>query len=173
MEIEGLVLSAIPFQESDCIITLFTPNALLKLFVKGRRRLDAHHQALVSPFTIAAYTYRSTKSTLGRYIEGKIIDQNLKLRDRLSSFEAAQKILQTLYETQWQNKATPGLYLLTKKFLSEIPKQEEPSKLFAPFLLKLLKHEGILDSGAFEEPRHIQAIADARTFELLATVLPE
>jgi len=173
METEGLVLSATPFQESDHILTLFTPNALLKLFVKGKRRLDAHHQAIISPFTVASYTYRTTKSDLGRLIEAKIQDQNLKLRDRLSSFETAQKILHTIYKTQWQNKATPALYLLTIKFLSEIPKQAEPEKLFAPFLVKMLKHEGVLDVNFFEEPRHIQAIANARSFESLATVLPD
>ena len=38
---------------------------------------------------------------------------------------------------------------------------------------KLLKHEGILDPTAFENPQHIEAIAKARSFESLSTVLPD
>ena len=173
MEIEGLVLASIPFSEYDRIVTLFTPKAMLKLFVRGRRRLDAHHQALISPFTIATYTYTPKKSDLHRFVEGKVLHQNLKLRDRLDSFEAAQKIVQTIYETQWQNKEVSALFLLTKKFLLEIPQSERPKSLVAPFLIKLLKHEGILNPADFADPRHIEAIAKARSFESLSTVLPD
>lgn len=173
MEIEGVVLSAIPFQESDTILTLFTPLALFKLFVKGRRRLDAHHQALISSFTVASYTYTSKNSDLHRFHEGKIVDQNLKLRDRLASFEAAQKILQTIYHTQWQNKETPALYLLTRKFLSLIPQMEDPRGMPAAFMIKLLKHEGILDPSAFGEQRRIQALASVKSVDMLTSLLPD
>lgn len=173
METEGLVLSALSFQEHDFIITLFTKNAILKLFVKGKKRLDAHLLALISPFTVGSFTYTPKRSDLNRFIEGKVISQNLKLRDRLASFEAASAILKTIYATQWQNKEVPSLYLLTKKFLEEIPKSENPKALIAPFLIKLLKHEGILDPTAFENPQHIEAIAKARSFESLSTVLPD
>ncbi|MCH9611433.1 MAG: DNA repair protein RecO [Chlamydiales bacterium] len=173
MEIEGLVLTAIPYAERDHILTLFTPKAILKLFVKGKRYLDAHHQALISPFTIATYSYKEKKSDLHRFIEGKVVDLNLKLRDKLDSFEAAQKMVQAIYQTQWQNSETVALFHLIKLFLAQIPQTEEPNRLVAPFLIKLLKHEGVLDLSCYEDPRHIEALAQVRSFEALLTVLPD
>ncbi|MCP5469091.1 MAG: DNA repair protein RecO [Chlamydiales bacterium] len=175
MQIEGLVLQNIPFKDYDHIVTLFTPHSIFKLFVKGKKRLDPHHNALISPFTIAEYTYETAKSELHRFQEGRIVEQNLKLRDRLASFEAAQKILLALHQTQWPNKPAPALYLLTKHFLKQIPQTEHPDKLLAIYYLKLLKHEGILDTSLFteEEQKHVRALSEVRSFEMLETILPD
>ena len=173
MDCEGWVLRAVPYGERDCILTLFTPNALLKLFAKGRRAQDFHHQAITTPFTHGHYTYRETKSDLHRLQEGKIVDQHLKLRDRLTSLETAQKIAQALFETQWQAKEVSILYALSKRFIEEIPDQEEPRVLFPFFLVKLMKHEGILDSREFSNPRLIEAIGNARSFASIGPLFEE
>lgn len=174
MEIEGLVLQAIPFKEKDHIVTLFTPQALLKLFVKGKQRVDAKLSALITPFTIAEYTCQETKSDLYRFLEGKILDQNLRLREKLSFYETAQQLLRILLTSQWPGKPSLALYILTVQFLKRIPQTEKPEQLIAPFLLKLLKHEGILDLSFFsqEEQERVEILVATRSFTMIDKHLP-
>ena len=65
---EGIVLHSLPFAERDRIITLMTPQGVIKLFVKGRKKLDLQRLALTSPFTRGDYLYQLRKSDRGSFI---------------------------------------------------------------------------------------------------------
>jgi hypothetical protein len=49
-----------------------------------------------------------------------------------------------ILKSQWQGKGAPRLFQLFSLFLDYLPKSSQPSTLATIFLLKILKHEGIL-----------------------------
>lgn len=144
---EGIVLKCMPFKEYDKIITLFTPEeGLLNLFVKGSRRSLLELIALTTPFTAAEYLYSKGNSTLGRFQEGALLNQHLKLRDSFSCLQAAEQLSCAISTSQWPGKPSPQLYMLFRLFLEKLPLVSFPSSLVAAFLLKILKADGSLQS---------------------------
>ncbi len=186
---EGIVLSALPFKEHDKILTLFTESGLIKLFVKGSRKLNLQKNALCTPFTRGTYIYLPRPNSLHRFTDGTILDQHLFLRDSLDRLQTAEKMAQAVISTQWQNKPSPQLYHLFSLFL-----EKSKPHLLSAFLLKLMKHEGILELGRVEptkryqgelsnhpdaisfnetEEKHLQHLAGARNFEQLEVPTPD
>lgn len=141
---EGVVLQTFPFKEYDRILTLFTPGGLLKLFVKGRKQNFLQQSALTAPLTIGEYFYIQGRSDLHRFRDGTIFHQNMRIRDNLEALQTANKLIQTILSSQWPGKPSPHLYILFRHFLQKISETEHPQRLIAAFLLKTLKHEGIL-----------------------------
>lgn len=149
IQIEGVVLQTFAFKEYDRILTLFTPSGLLKLFVKGKRKI---YNALTTPLTAGEYLYAPGKRDLHQFFDGTILRQHIKIRDRYETLMAAEELTQGLLRSQWLGKPAPRLYALFCYFLEKMPDLEMPSRLTAAFLLKILLHEGILqlDGGCME-----------------------
>src|SRR5262249_13667698 len=57
---------------------------------------------------------------------------------------SAEKMVQALLDSQWPEKPAPKLYQLFSLFLELLPQSVHPSSLSTAFLLKVLRHEGIL-----------------------------
>jgi len=134
----GVVLSVLAFRESDQIVTIFSPEGLIKLFVK-RKRLP-----LMVPLTEGEFLFVAGRGDLYRFRDGTILNQNLKLRERLENLEAASRLVQAILKSQWPGKGAPRLYHLFCYFLRLIPEVEQPEELASVFLVKTLKHEGLL-----------------------------
>lgn len=149
---EAIVLTALPFKEYDRILTLFAPQGLLKLFVKSTKRSYLQNAALTSPLTCGEFHYTQGRNELHRFREGRIYHQNLHIRGRLESLTAAEQMIHALLKSQLPHKAAPQLYHLFRLFLLRLPEFEDPKKLTTLFLLKILKHEGILQLT--ESPRY-------------------
>ena len=149
---EGIVLHAIPFKEYDKILTLFTPTTgLLKLFFKSSRRFSFIQNALTTPLTVGEYLYAQGRKDLHHFRDGTILHQNLALRNNLETLQTAEKLAHAIYQSQWPGKASPQLYLLFRTFLEKIPESPHPDTLYAAFLLKILKHEGMLQHFPSQE----------------------
>lgn len=140
---EGIVLHTTPFKEYDKILTLFTPRmGLLKLFAKGSKQGFFAQNGLTSPLTIGEYLFTQGREGLHNLRDGAILSQNLALRNKLETLQAAEKLVQALYKSQWPGKSAPKLYSLLRLFLEKLPCTEDPQTLSSAFLLKILKHEG-------------------------------
>src|ERR1700722_2098610 len=144
IQLEAVVLQAILFREYDRILTLFSPQGVLKLFVKGNKRDYLHLAALTSPLTHAEFHYSQGRKDLHRLSEGTILKQNLLIRASYTTLTAAEKMIQALLQSQWPGKPAPKLFYLFSLFLDQIPYPKEYSTLITIFLLKILKHEGVL-----------------------------
>jgi DNA repair protein RecO (recombination protein O) len=142
--VHAVVLRASPFKEYDRILTLFSPLGLMKLFVKGKKKQWLHYAALTSPLTEAEFHYTQGKKDLHRLTEGAILKQNLRIRERFESLVAAERMVQALLDSQWPGKAAPKLYQLFSLFLEHLPSGQDPSSLSSAFLLKIMRHEGLL-----------------------------
>ncbi len=133
----GVVLSVLAFQESDQIVTVFSPSGIVKFFVKRKR------SPLLSALTEGEFVYAAGRGDMNKFRDGSILEQHLKLRDRLENLEAAGKLVQAVMQSQMPGKAAPHLYQLFCYCLRMIPEVERPLDLAALFLVKTLKHEGL------------------------------
>jgi DNA repair protein RecO (recombination protein O) len=143
-QMEAVVLKAVPFQENDRILTLFAPSGVFKLFLKGRGRDLIRLNALATPLTVGEYLFVQGRGELFRFREGTIHYQHLHLRSSLEKLQVAQQLIEALMTSQWPAKPSQQLYLLFRHFLYALERSAFPYRLIAPFLLKLLQHEGIL-----------------------------
>lgn len=147
---EAVVLQALAFKEYDRILTLFSPQGLFKLFAKGKKRDYFHFAALTSPLTHAEFHYTVGRKDLHRLYEGSILNQNVRLRERYETLQAADKMVAALLKSQWIGKPAPKLFHLFRLFVEHLPIVKDPTSLTIAFLLKILAHEGLLQLASIE-----------------------
>ncbi|MCB1073889.1 MAG: DNA repair protein RecO, partial [Chlamydiia bacterium] len=69
--VEGIVLKAIPFKESDRILSIFTPDrGIISLFVKRISKSRPAMVNLTTPLCRAEFVFRKGRSDLYRFIDG-------------------------------------------------------------------------------------------------------
>jgi DNA repair protein RecO (recombination protein O) len=176
LECEAIVLDAIAFKEDDCIVTIFSKErGLLKLFVKGKKTPLYLKNALCSPLTVGNFTFLSGKGELGHFLEGAIVEQFLEVRSHFEQLQTALRCLEAILRSQLPEKAAPSLYMLLLSFLEKLPFALCLETYFTAFLLKLLRHEGLLELppqklGLSEEDyAHFLTLSTVRSFHTLFT----
>lgn len=143
LETEGIVLKILPYQDYNRIVTLFTPEGLIKIFAKGGKKTFLRQNEL-AVLTQGVYIVQKGRGDFHQVKDATIVNQHLRLRERFENLEVADKMIRAILETQWPGKAVPRLYALFQLFIEQIPQFADPDRLMAAFYLKLLKHEGIL-----------------------------
>lgn len=142
---EGLVLRNTEFRDRQKILTLFTKKTgIISLIIKGISQKRSSLVTLASPLTCGEYLLRISRSSLYTFQDGTLIKTHSKLRENLDHIEAAALLVRALLKSQLPEKPAPNLYALTLTYLKFLPSIENPSTFSSSFLLKLLKHEGIL-----------------------------
>ncbi len=141
---EGLILKVMSFGDYDQIVTLFTAHqGIIKLVVKRALQAKKGQAAATSPLSEIQVVYRLGKSDLATCYEISLLNQNIKLREKLENLEVAADLLQVTLATQVPQKAAPQLYSLLLTYLKKIPLLTDPFLLAASYRLKLLRHEGL------------------------------
>lgn len=133
----GVILSVLDFRESDRIATVFSPEGIIKFFVKRQRT------PLLAVLNEGEFVYAAGRGEMHRMRDITVLEQHVRLRERLENLEAAGKLVQAIQRSQMPGKAAPQLYQLFCYFLRMIPDVERPLDLAALFLIKTLKHEGL------------------------------
>lgn len=142
---EGVVLQTLDYRESSRIISLFTPNqGVISLIAKKISKSNGGWLNLTTPLCRGHFIYQTGRSTLHRLVDGHVIDLNLLLRKSYSHLNEAGKMLRALSRSQLQGKPSPHLYELLLAYLRQLPHMSDPRTLGASFLLKILKHDGLL-----------------------------
>jgi len=142
LKTEGIVIQSTPYGEYDKILTLFTPQqGLLKLFVKTTQKTRFHQLPSTIPFAKAEFFYSTTRA-LPKLHEATLLISHHNLRNSLECLEVAAKCNHALLRSQSQGKAAPKLYTLFSHYLEKLTLS--PAILYASFLLKILKHDGLL-----------------------------
>ncbi len=146
---EAIVLKTSPYGDYNQIVTFYTQDfGLVKCAAKFSRSPKNKLSALLAPFNELEAHFLLRNRDLETLQSAALIHPHLELRSSLETLEAASLCLDALLKTQLPGKSAPLLYALLRKYLTLIPEAVSPEALSASFLLKLLKHEGVL---AFEE----------------------
>lgn len=146
---EGIILQALPFQNYDQILSVFTFNeGLIKLILKGAYSSKKGNGAHTNPLTLAEFLFTKGRSELFLCRDVYPINSFLKLRQDLPSLEAACDLLQAILSSQLTHKPAPALYALLQAYLEKMPEAAHPPTLNSSFRLKILRHEGLLHLAA-------------------------
>lgn len=137
----GIVLQAIPYREYDKILSLFTPQGILRLFVKGTHKNYVIDPSFTAPLVKGEYIFRNTYSSLARLEEATLLSSHAFLRNSLENLEGGLALAQAIIKSQSQGKSAPELFALFSTYLETIPKA--PETLVTSFFLKILKYEGL------------------------------
>lgn len=170
---EGIVLRVQEYKENSRILSLFTPQGgVLQMIIKRLSQKNSRLLTLSTPFTWGEFHYVEGNSTLLRFSEGSVFSENLELRERFSSLQAAGAMNQLLLQFFLPGSPDPLLYALYKSYLTQIPNFQEPKLLLASFYIKFLTREGLLDKALFPTTDHplFEALKDAKSFEFLKTL---
>lgn len=147
---EGIILQKFAFQDYDEIITVFSQDfGMMKLMVRGARKTNKGREGTTAPLMLAEFVFSQGKGDLWTSWEIHPLHPHHPLRTRLDSLQAAGTCVQTLLRTQGLHQATPALYALLKAFLKKLSTAAHPPALAASFLLKTLKHDGLLAEERF------------------------
>ena len=145
-KLKAIVLRAVPFKDRQSILTLLSEEkGIVSMIVKGLSKSRPHLVACINPLCEAEFIYTEGRSDLLKCLDASVIDTHFPLREKYSYLQQGMQLAKILLQSQCPGKATPSLYALLSRFLKQIPSFKEalPS-LSSSFLLKLLKHEGLL-----------------------------
>ena len=144
---EGIILHALNFKEYDQILTVFSPErGIQKFFFKGGQSTKRKKGSSSAPLTRAEFIYREKSCDLLSCIEISPLSYYQGVRKNLESLEVACKMIKAIQLTQQPGKPAPHLYALLLKYLETLSTANHPEALASSFFLKLLRHEGLLDS---------------------------
>lgn len=139
---EGVILHLLKYGEHDQILTVFTrEEGLIKLILKGnsgRKKMKA------DLLMRAEFIYLRRQNSLMSCREWSLITPYLQLRKSLASLEGACAMAKALLHSQCEQKASPRLYELLIYYLEKLSVAKQPEAFVASFLLKILRHEGLL-----------------------------
>jgi DNA repair protein RecO (recombination protein O) len=142
---EGIVLRSQDYQERNRIVTLFTPQGMLGLVVRGISRKNSRLLCLSTPFCYGEYVYHRGNSELLSFREGTVLNDYLSLRQSWKSLQTAGALASAILTSQMAGKPAPALFALYKSYQDQASHFENSEVLLASFYLKLLKHEGLLN----------------------------
>jgi len=172
--VEGIVLKAVPYKESDFIVTLFTKEkGRLALYMRCTAKKRGGFSYLRTLLCRGEFVYKKGKHDLHLFLDGSYLNLHLPLRKSYPHLECAVKMSNALLKTQLPEGRGKRLYLLFAAFLNHLHLLYDPNSGWASFLLKLLKHEGMLnlekESASFskEEKKNVEFLTEVRSFQLL------
>lgn len=145
-KLKAIVLRAVPFKDRQSILTLISEEkGLISMIVKGLSKKNPHLIASINPLCEAEFVFIEGRTELLRCKEASVIDTHLSLREKYSYLELGMRFAKVLLDTQYPGKPSPSLYALFSSFLKQISAFDAAlPALSCSFLLKVLKHEGLL-----------------------------
>lgn len=145
----GIVLNGHPYGDYGLLAVVFTENhGLLKFALPYQRASKNKWQGLFQPLQEVELQFASTLKEVETVKNASLLSSNLQLRNSFETLEAASLMAQALIKTQVPGEASPALYALFKRYLSLLPEAPHPKMLLTSFRMKLLMHEGLLDTNA-------------------------
>lgn len=143
---DAIVLHALPFRDYDKILTLFTRELGLVKAIARKQLLSKASKGGIDPLTEAEFILDQSQNDLFRCSDLSLKRQNLQLRKEYTKLHTACRMAKTLSASQMAGKPAPLLYQLFSAYLDKLPECRNPEALFLSFMLKLLRHEGLINT---------------------------
>lgn len=141
---EGVVCHALPFQDHDVILTVFTEKeGMVKFFLKKGLIRKEWRGAAISPLTRAEFIYVQGKGEMLSCREISILSMHLKLRESLPRLNAALEMIRSLRKAYFAAAPVPLIYHLLNRYLEAVSSVQDPFVLTSSLRLKILFHEGM------------------------------
>lgn len=143
--LKGLILKSQIHQESNCIITVFSEKGLTNVFVKKGLGKHNKHRTNIIPITLSEIIYESKQNQLKILKDSSLIRSYQEIKTNYDNIMTAGQLVSAILNSQWFEKPAPLLYSLLINLLENIPLFKNKKLILSTFLLKIMKHDGILD----------------------------
>lgn len=166
---EGIVLQIVPYKDYHQIATLYTPDyGVLKLIAHYSRTQKSKFAGCFMPLNKLEILFHASQKEIEKTHSASILEPHLALRQSLPVLQTACDMATALLKSQLPGKASPLLYQLFAYFLSKLNETKDPQVFLASFLLKLLRHDGLLaideHCSACQIPLNQSVIAGGQVF---------
>lgn len=142
---EGIVLHVVKYGDYDQIATLFTQElGVVKLIVKGGLSLKRKMNSPLTPLTRADLVFSPGRGEIGLCKEIVPLERFHHDQGTFSQLEASCALVEAIHRSQMLEKPAPKLYALLVAFLRSLKTHTNISTWISCFLLKVLKHDGLL-----------------------------
>lgn len=140
----GLILDTQESGEHHLTATLFSPEkGVVKVLGRYARAKRSSLKGLLAPFHVVELHVLSSSRGFPLITSGTLVRSFSNLRESLSLLNAGCKLQKAILDSQFEGKPSPLLYGLLLKYLEALP-SSPPENMVSSFLLKLLRHEGLL-----------------------------
>lgn len=144
--LKGLVLKSQMHQESNCIITIFSEKGLTNVFVKKGLGKHNKHRTNIIPITLIEIIYENKQNYLKVLKDSSLINNYQKIKSNYDNIMTAGNLISAILDSQWPEKPAPLLFSLLINLLENVPIFKNKKLLLSTFLLKIMKHDGLLDT---------------------------
>lgn len=143
---KAIVLKSIPFKDFDRVVHLFTEEmGLVSAYLRQASKPNHPLHELIAPFSLISILYTQGRGEMIRIIEGKAIDMQVKIRERLSALKGALKCTDCILKTQLPFKVNSRAFVILNHYLAKMSQAPHPEALSASFLLKVIGLEGLFN----------------------------
>lgn len=166
--IDGIILRCTPLRDVSCVCAAYTKERGLVSFVTPKSKAA---RAQIQPYARLELVLRAPKSgELFCLLDYSIHNAYLALRATLPRLRTAALCAGALLQSQMPAKPSERLFAAFCRHLEAIAQSREPGRIGAQFLIKLLKHEGLLEAPAVcTECNHALGPATPTRFGMLCS----
>lgn len=142
-EIEGFIISEVPYKDTSKIINIFTKEGLIGCVAKGAKSLKSNLRVNTTKFTYGKFIIKGTNDKLNTLIEANVINELKNIKSDLLAVSYLSYIVDLTYQIIKQTYDTENLYNL---FISTILKLNEllnPKVICNIYEIKVLDYLGV------------------------------
>lgn len=142
-EIEGFIISEVPYKDTSKIINIFTKEGLIGCVAKGAKSLKSNLRVNTTKFTYGKFIIKGTNDKLNTLIEANVINELKNIKSDLLAVSYLSYIVDLTYQIIKQAYDTESLYNL---FISTILKLNEslnPKVICNIYEIKVLDYLGV------------------------------
>ena len=151
---------------------------MVSVIIKKLGRKASYWQTVTSPLARGEFHLTRRQSDLYTLGDASLIDAHYEIRNHLDKLDAACSILRAILTSQYPEKASPELYLLTTAYLKKLKTFPDPPILALSFQMKLLNYEGLFPETReeFGKPLSsdewliLECLCHAKKFDLLESL---
>lgn len=144
-KVEGIVIKAIPYGESNTIITLYTKElGKIGVMARGAKKPKSRFTSITQLFTYGIFVFQRTNKGLGTLQQGEALSSFRRIREDLVKTAYAAYLSELLDRLTTENDLKPDLFGWIKQALEYIDHGIDPEVITFLFEIKMMKTAGIV-----------------------------
>ncbi len=143
LEVEGFILSVIPYGDTSRIINIFTNMGVIGVLAKGANSLKNKNRYATLKFTYGKFLLNYKENKLSTLNEASVIDELINIKNDLVSISYLSYIVELTNQVIKQTNEYNELYNLFISVVKKLNEKLNPKILTNIYELKVLDYLGV------------------------------
>ena len=143
LEVEGFILSVIPYGDTSRIINIFTNKGVIGVLAKGANSLKNKNRYATLKFTYGKFLLNYKENKLSTLNEASVIDELINIKNDLVSISYLSYIVELTNQVIKQTNEYDELYNLFISVVKKLNENLNPKILTNIYELKVLDYLGV------------------------------